>query len=132
MDYRGAVRPPFIEEVGWCGWLFARLAYRGAVRPPFIEELVMGSPGGEGKHYRGAVRPPFIEDFSLPSQHLQRRIYRGAVRPPFIEELMSPVALTPASPTIGGQSAPPSLKNLPSDDAAIHILLSGGSPPPLH
>ena len=35
--------------------------------------------------------------------------------------------------TIGGQSAPPSLKGLRIDGEAIVLaVLSGGSPPPLH
>ena len=36
--YRGAVRPPFIEETRFMPDLEHTIDYRGAVRPPFIEE----------------------------------------------------------------------------------------------
>ena len=36
-DYRGAVRPPFIEASFVVSVISCGLRYRGAVRPPFIE-----------------------------------------------------------------------------------------------
>ena len=82
--------------------------------------------------------------------------YRGAVRPPFIEGLSKHIAQQPTM-SIGGQSAPPSLKEavltlsckprisyrgavrppfiegLQGSGASVgEGRLSGGSPPPLH
>ena len=37
LDYRGAVRPPFIEADAIHARYGAEYGYRGAVRPPFIE-----------------------------------------------------------------------------------------------
>ena len=83
--------------------------YRGAVRPPFIEGTEMRNRMTDPEFYRGAVRPPFIEGISSSMRIRSSKRYRGAVRPPFIEGCLSsptPCIIT----TIGGQSAPPSLK----------------------
>ena len=41
------------------------LNYRGAVRPPFIEGTLLGLSAQGCEPYRGAVRPPFIEGIAL-------------------------------------------------------------------
>ena len=60
-QFRGAVRPPFIE-VGK-GLTAKELVrqFRGAVRPPFIEVRFWLLPFVVHMRFRGAVRPPFIE-----------------------------------------------------------------------
>ena len=66
-DYRGAVRPPFIEGQSWrIKWMRGCL-YRGAVRPPFIEGFIATASTPFHHHYRGAVRPPFIEGLASAS-----------------------------------------------------------------
>ena len=81
--------------------------------------------------YRGAVRPPFIEAAPHMMGATLLRFYRGAVRPPFIE---AGRLCLPASRrlSIGGQSAPPSLKQRILLGCDFVLGLSGGSPPPLH
>ena len=60
-------------------------------------------------YYRGAVRPPFIEAMTATIPSVRVIDYRGAVRPPFIEAMLKPNRWREAE-SIGGQSAPPSLK----------------------
>ena len=58
--------------------------------------------------------------------------YRGAVRPPFIEGIAASLQQG-GGVSIGGQSAPPSLKAGYSQVITPTAqILSGGSPPPLH
>ena len=58
--------------------------------------------------------------------------YRGAVRPPFIEARPQEEQSEATNSTIGGQSAPPSLKPRLARISRHQDGLSGGSPPPLH
>ena len=82
--------------------------------------------------YRGAVRPPFIEAGQGGDAVEEKTTYRGAVRPPFIEALAGGLCHSPAAASIGGQSAPPSLKHQTGRCTPTCKELSGGSPPPLH
>ena len=108
------------------------VCYRGAVRPPFIEGAGDVGVGECDCGYRGAVRPPFIEGGTkMPLSSTSWGCYRGAVRPPFIEGVHVRSSQTRRSPTIGGQSAPPSLKDrCLTLDARLMFPIGGQSAPP--
>ena len=82
------------------------MQFRGAVRPPFIEAWMNGWMDGCGVAFRGAVRPPFIEAKELENDDYEIFKFRGAVRPPFIEAAPSPLDWLPNSPVSGGSPPP--------------------------
>ncbi len=80
--FRGAVSPPFIEELppytrpGWT------VTFRGAVSPPFIEELTEDVPAVIAPMFRGAVSPPFIEDLRCSCVRFRTGGVSGGGQPP--------------------------------------------------
>ena len=109
----GQSAPPSLKAVSSSVIQCHQVSYRGAVRPPFIEGPASRVHDMSSAFYRGAVRPPFIEGVIAGGIVSLFPCYRGAVRPPFIEGAKQRPRRPVLKPSIGGQSAPPSLKVQP-------------------
>ena len=57
-NYRGAVRPPFIEGGKTMAMVEEGISYRGAVRPPFIEGIFASGVDGTYLALSGGSPPP--------------------------------------------------------------------------
>ena len=80
--------------------------------------------------FGGQSAPPSLKGLvkTMPATFLP---FRGAVRPPFIEGMPLPTCSASLA-SFGGQSAPPSLKLGFRCWGRVEVIVSGGSPPPLH
>ena len=86
--FRGAVRPPFIEDTEEYSSDYHGDWFRGAVRPPFIEDLTPRTIiFSSFSCFGGQSAPPSLKTVLRPQHHPLTAAFRGAVRPPFIEEL---------------------------------------------
>ena len=109
--FRGAVRPPFIEESTAAVHSGAASAgFGGQSAPPSLKNSRPQRERHPVKRFRGAVRPPFIEDAKILGDINAILSFGGQSAPPSLKK--PPVwQLAGSSDSFGGQSAPPSLKS---------------------
>ena len=112
------------REAGWD-------EFRGAVRPPFIEEdAIRIARRRYGSGFGGQSAPPSLKTLSHLSACHKFQSFGGQSAPPSLKNSSNPVQSS-SSFSFGGQSAPPSLKNLPAlAEQPLVKCFGGQSAPP--
>ena len=80
-NFRGAVRPPFIEGQTGCRCRRLLWLFRGAVRPPFIEGSHLWLPSTDSESFGGQSAPPSLKEERTKNARLGDALSGGSPPP---------------------------------------------------